>query len=601
MNAAPINPFTLTLPLRGRLSRRLFGFARPLLERALRLTEMNRIYRAIHPDLGPNNQFNDAALNYLGVRCPVSEADLARIPKSGPVIVVANHPFGGLEGMVLASVLRRARPDVKLLANYLLSRIPEMDETCIYVDPFGGADAQRRNMGSMKEAMRWLKGGGLLGVFPAGEVSSLSLRERRVVDPPWSESVARLAQRSGATVVPLFFEGRNSALFQLAGLAHPALRTVLLPRELLRLKRRSIPARIGSAISPQRIAAFEDARELTAYLRLRTYLLRKSDAGATRPAARALKPIAVAEAPDAIAAEIAGLPADQTLARHQEWVVCYATQRQAPALVREIGRLREVCFRAVGEGTGRPADLDRYDAYYQHLVVWDAQKQAVVGAYRIGEVDEIVKRYGIKGLYTNTLFRFRPELIEQISPVLELGRSFVSPQYQRNFASLMLLWRGIGMYVTRKPKYRRLLGAVSISNDYDSTTRQLLMAFLQANRNEPRLNGLLAPRNPVRRQMAPSDRALVALAARDVTDVDDLVAEIEHDKSMPVLLRQYLKLNGKMLAFNVDETFGDALDGLILIDLLDVSEPVLRRYMGEGHDAFIAFHTANRRDPEASD
>ncbi|MCA9244985.1 MAG: lysophospholipid acyltransferase family protein, partial [Phycisphaerales bacterium] len=553
------------------------------------------IYRIIRPGLSPQNQFNDAALNHLGVRCSLSEEDIARIPKTGPLIVVANHPFGGLEGMVLASVLRRARPDVKLLANYLLSRIPEMDETSIYVDPFGGADAQRRNMGSMKEALRWLKQGGALGVFPAGEVSSLSLRERRVVDPPWSESVARLAQRSGATVVPLFFEGRNSALFQLAGLAHPLLRTALLPRELLRLRRRTIPTRIGKPISPERIARFDDARELTAYLRLRTYLLRRSPSRSVIRAPRKLAPIATPENPAMIATEIDALPADQTLTRHHEWVVLFASNRQAPTLVREIGRLREVCFRAVGEGSGRAADLDRFDAYYQHLVVWDSANRSVVGAYRLGEVDEIVSRYGIKGLYTNTLFRFRPELIEQISPVLELGRSFVAPQYQRNFASLMLLWRGIGMYVTRKPKYRRLLGAVSISNDYDSMTRKLLVAFMQANRNEPRFGGLLTPRNPVRAQMAPSDRALVALAARDIADVDDLVAEIEHDKTMPVLLRQYLKLNGKMLAFNVDESFGDALDGLVLIDLLDVDEPVLRRYMGEGHDAFIAFHRNRAR------
>jgi putative hemolysin len=264
---------------------------------------------------------------------------------------------------------------------------------------------------------------------------------------------------------------------------------------------------------------------------------------------------------------------------------------EIPHTLREIGRLRELTFRTVGEGTGKPLDLDRFDAHYLHLFVYHAGRREIVGGYRLAPVDQTVSRHGPAGLYTSTLFRYRAPLLDQLSNAIELGRSFVRPEYQREYAPLLLLWKGIGRFVAERPRYRCLFGPVSISNTYQSLTKRLLVAFLRMNRSLPNLGRLVEPRNAPRfaRADAWAD-ALATTAVRDADEVDVLVAEIEHDRlTMPVLLRQYLKLNARLLGFNTDPAFGDALDALMLVDLTQVSRAVLARYMGrEGAEAFLS-------------
>ncbi|HKB84269.1 MAG TPA: GNAT family N-acyltransferase [Burkholderiales bacterium] len=291
-------------------------------------------------------------------------------------------------------------------------------------------------------------------------------------------------------------------------------------------------------------------------------------------------------------AELEALPADQHLVASGQFSVHYARAEQFPACLQEIGRLRELTFRGVGEGTGKAVDVDLFDAYYLHLFVWDTQAEAIVGAYRMGLADEILTHYGKRGLYTHSLFRYGNRVLQALNPAIELGRSFVRAEYQRSFAPLMLLWRGIGQFIVQQPQYATLFGAVTISNDYEPASRRLIVDFLSTNNIEDSLARHVKPRRPLRSLRAAAYDQAEFAALNDIEDVSRMVKHIERDsKGVPVLLKQYLKLGGRLLAFSADEKFNDALDGLIKVDLRASDPRVLARYMGEdGAAAFLSRH-----------
>lgn len=571
-------PFRVPTPFReGRLRR----LVEAPLERALAVDKLNGIYAAATGPGGPG-PFIDRALRAIGCGWRLADADRARIPARGPAVVVANHPHGLLDGLVLGTALRSIRPDVKVLANHLLRDVPELQELLILVDPFG-ADPTA-NMVAVKQALAWLRQGGLLAVFPAGEVSSLDLRRGTVSDPAWSHVPARLARRAKAPVVPLFFEGGNSALFQLAGLVHPRLRTALLPRELLWKRRATVVVRAGRAIAPAQLDGFASDAEATEYLRARTYLLAKREG--SRPAATATRQeqLALPEEPAALAAEVAALPPDALLLASGDHEVWHVRAAQAPTVLRELGRLREVAFRAAGEGTGRARDLDRFDLDYLHLFVWSRSRRAIVGAYRLGPSDELARRHaGPDGLYTRTLFAYDARLLDALGPSLELGRSFVRPEDQRTHAPLALLWRGIGRFVARHPRYRRLFGAVSVSAAYAPLSRRLIVAHLESRKDEA-LGRLVRPLRPPEAGPLP----LPPAALKDPAEVSALVSELEPDgRGLPVLVKQYLRLGARVLGCSVDPGFGDVVDGLVVVDLATVERRVLERTIGKEETAAV--------------
>lgn len=599
MNPTATVPFRLPFSDDGSLSSIVRRGAVRLAERFLKFPALNSIYRWTR-ERGDETGFCQKSLDGLGVRVQIDTAELALIPRSGPLVIVCNHPFGGLDGLVLGAILGRVRPDAKLLVNYLLGCIPEFHEIAFFVDPFGSDDAKRRNMASMKSAIRHVRSGGALGVFPSGEVSHFTITQRCITDPPWSDTVARIVQSTGAAVVPMYFEGRNSVLFQILGMIHPRLRTMLLSRELLRRRNSTVQVHIGQPIATRKLALWESPRRLTDYLRLRTYILRsriadrhdENRAPPRKPAPRHA-PIIAPVCVDQIETEIRSLAESHCLIDTPPFRVLYSTAERIPGVLREIGRLRELTFRAVGEGTGHALDLDRFDDWYLHFFVWDMEKRQLVGAYRAGQTDEIVAQRGVAGLYTSTLFDFDPRLMQEINSALELGRSFIVAEYQRNYAPLLLLWKGICAYIIRNPRYRRLFGAVSISDDYHSLTKQLLMAYLNTGDRQSKLQEFVHPRNPPRfRRFRDFSETPLSLVVRSVDEMDDLVQEIEHARrGVPILLRQYLRVNAKLLGFNIDPDFGDVLDGLMLCDVTTMGRSAMLRFFGaEGATRVCAFH-----------
>ncbi|HET6249393.1 MAG TPA: GNAT family N-acyltransferase [Tepidisphaeraceae bacterium] len=591
-------PFTFNPPVEHPLGRRILPAVAPAMERLFRLDALNALWDRC-TRAGDEQRFMDRVLDDLGIRYRLAAEDLARIPKTGPVVVVCNHPFGALDGMILAALLTRIRPDVKIMANYLLGRIPDTRDLFLLVDPFGGKDAARTNLRPLRQAIQCVQAGGMLAIFPAGEVAHADLRTREVTEPAWSTTVARIARKAGAPVLPLYFHGQNSTLFQLLGLLHPKLRTAMLPRELFKKRAAAIEVRVGSSIAHRKFCAVGDDRQIADFLRQRTLLLRHRS---TAPQISApphlpgdvMAPIALPGCARVHSAEVAALGANQLLADNGDMAVYRAAAGQIPHLLQEIGRLREITFRATNEGTGKARDLDRFDNWYTHLFVWHKTRGEIVGAYRLGITDEIVAERGTAGLYTSTLFKYRAGLVERMGPAIELGRSFIRLEYQRSYAALLLLWKGIGRIVVERPQCKALFGPVSISNDYQTSSKHLMVQFLAASHYVPDLAELTRPRHPFRppgmKKLTAQGRLNRLLSDSDA--VDDVVAELEPDgKGMPVLLRQYLKLGARFFAFNVDPDFSDALDALMLVDLTKTDRKLLQRYMGEeGMGSFLRWH-----------
>ena len=433
---------------RGVLLPQAAGFATipALAERFLPSKRMQELYRRVQ--LSADRFDLESLLTTMRVDLHVEAADAARIPANGPAVVVANHPFGVLDGAALAVLLMRVRPDVKVVTNFPLEEFPEFRQHCIVTD----ASPSDSNSTKIWEAEAWLRREGMLAIFPAGEVSQWQLPQAQISDLRWNDTAVQLIRETGASALPVYFCGRNSIGFHLFGMIHPRLRAAFLLQEFLQQEGRRLVVRVGSVIPGDAVAGIGDNQEATEYLRWRTYLLaRRKRAETSSPFAawpfavrsklseKVQQPVAAAEPGETLAAELEHLGAEQRLAESGDLTVYLVKADEAPRMLRELGRVREVTFRAAGEGTGKPRDLDRFDRYYWQLLLWNKTKQELVGGYRVGNTAEILAERGVRGLYTSTLFRYDGQLFEKIGPALELGRSFVRPEYQRQYAPLLLL------------------------------------------------------------------------------------------------------------------------------------------------------------------
>ncbi|MBI2688690.1 MAG: GNAT family N-acetyltransferase [Acidobacteria bacterium] len=518
-------------------------------------------------------------LHLLRVDTLVTEADLSQIPSAGPAVVVANHPHGILDGAVLLAMLRRRRSDVKFLANHALRAFPELRDVVVPLDLEPGA----RNISALRDAVEFVRRGGMLVVFPAGEVA------QGTADAPWNDGTAKLLDLVHRSVefpiVPIHIAGRNSLLFHLTGHISKRLRTAMLFRELWNKEGRSVEVRIGKGTSAERVLRKRTPARAIQYLRWRVELLSKRTpyrAHTSRPLHRgteALAPVAPAVDPALLEREIDALPA---IAANGNLTAHIATASEIPFTLRELGRLRELTFRAAGEGTGNTQDIDEFDAHYLHLFLWNAEAREIAGAYRMKPVTPGVTRP--HDLYTSTLFRYGDKFLHGLgAPSLELGRSFICANYQRSFSALLLLWKGIGAWVAAHPRHRVLFGPVSISNAYSTESRKLMLAFLR------RAAWMEGTARWIHGRVVPRWRTEPD-SVNDIDDLDDALTELEGAKA-PILLRQYLRLGGKLAGFHLDAAFSSTLDGMIVVDLLQADPKLLDRYFTkEGADALRACH-----------
>lgn len=568
-----------------------FRFAESIAEWATGLSKLEQFY-AQRPAGCDTQAFIRFTLEVLGIDYDVSHGTKGGIPASGATVIVANHPLGCIEGVILAELLLTIRQDVKILANQYLKTVPELDELFIGVDVFAGHSAQKANLKALRQAHQHLANNGLILLFPAGEVSQLvDSKAQRLEDKEWSRSVSSLIRKSGATTVPVFINGQNSKRFYLAGKVHPLLRTLMLGRELLNKSTQTIKIAIGSAIQYREVKGLTDV-QMTNYLRLNTYLLqhlvqsKSIDSSSPQNEFPVAQPLPRKD----LLEDLDNLPSDHRLLSSGEFDVYCTSSENIPSLLHEIGRLRETNFRRAGEGTGLALDLDQFDHDYRHLFVWDRENQCLVGAYRLGLVDDILSAKGTEGLYSRTLFHYDMPFIASMGKSIEMGRSVIDLPYQKSMTALLLLWKGIATFVSHHPEYTHLFGPVSISNDYSEQTRQLLAECMTLHYCDAAKAEHVSPSNPLPTSDNNWNTSMLT-ALGDIQLLSRVVARIDPGKGIPVLLRQYLALNGKLISFNVDPDFNNALDGLIVVDLRQVDSKTLARYMGlEQAEHYLNYH-----------
>ncbi len=542
------------------------------------LKRLERFYNEIN--VKPGEDFIAALFAHLDLKLEVDPEDLERVPREGGVAIVANHPYGAIDGLAMLHVLRHRRPDLKVMANFMLQQLEPLRDRFIGVNPFEQLTS-RSSFQGMRQARQHLADGGALGVFPAGEVSSYRKEVDAVADPRWKTPAIKLIRHAGVPVVPFWFDGANSLVFQILGMVHPGLRTLQLPREMLRMHGRSVRMRIGNPLTEKELAPFSSMDDLARFLRAKTYSI-GSGVNVRREHFRPLffprrpKPVVPQGSLQDMQAEVSRL-GDKRLNTQGEFDLFLAPSGRIPNILREIGRLREETFRTVGEGTNKALDLDEFDHYYDHLFLWDHEKHRVAGAYRVGDGRVIMDRYGKRGFYLNTLFKLGRPMHEVLARSFELGRSFIVPEYQRHRLPLFMLWRGLLLHVLANPGHQYLIGPVSISGEYSHFSRRLIMEFVEKHHWDASLAQHVKPRNRFHVGLDKEDgSALLEASGEDIKKLDQMIADVETSGSaVPVLLKRYLSLNAKIIGFNRDPRFNDSLDGLVVLDLTKVPQQVI--------------------------
>jgi putative hemolysin len=564
-----------------------------LLMYILRLNKLNDLYSANCAKNGID--FIDALLDDLGIKFEFDEEELKRIPKEGPFITISNHPFGGIDGLILIKLICTVRPEFKAMANFLLKKIEPIKDYFLGVNPFEERKGVASSMGGIKEGLRHLSDGFPLGIFPAGEVSSYQSNTNNITDKQWQPSILKFIKKAEVPVVPIYFQGSNSLIFHLLGMIHPVLRTVKLPSELLNKKNKLVRIRIGNPISVKNQTGFSDINQYGRFLRAKTYMLgtpievKKFYQFKRKEKVEKMEDIIPAIDPQLIRNEVEGLKEDYLLFKSKNYTVYCAPSAKLPNILTELGRLREITFREVGEGTNQGIDVDEYDLYYHQLFIWDEEEHKIVGAYRVGKGNEILSEYGLKGFYLQSLFRMSKKFQPILHESLELGRSFIVKEYQKKPMPLFLLWKGILYFLLKNPQSRYLIGPVSISNKYSDLSKDLIIKFIMRNYFNYDLGQYIKSRKKFKVNIKGLDVDILLEAAKnDINKLDELIGdfEITNDK-LPVLLKKYISLNAKIVGFNIDPNFNDCLDGLIVVDLFDVPVKVIESLSKEFNDDTI--------------
>lgn len=551
------------------------------------------------------------AVRLLNLSINVHPDQLNHIPPEGPLVVVSNHPFGGADGIVLSYLVEQRRKDFKVFVTNMLSeQLPAAKPHFLDVELYNKSHENKaRNQQAVAAAIEYVKGGGALIIFPAGTPAQATTPLGKADDLPWKMGAARIIKDSGAPVVPVFFEGQNSVFFQSVGIIFrkfKSVRTLLLARELIKRKNTEVAIRIGSLIPFKNIENFSP-QETLKFLRTRVHLLKKASKK-TGPSQKALakfkntilpyklrksikvheiiEPIPTPKLTKFIESYHAQNPDSLILDSKKYKVFLFDGSKTSEDFLLEIGRLREITFRAAGEGTGKRCDLDEHDSIYHHIIVWNEQKQWISGSYRIGLSPHILPKRGIKGFYCHPFFNLTQEFFDRLGDSVELGRSFVRKEEQSQWI-LFFLWKGIAKFLHDNPNYKYLFGSVSISNDYSERSRVLMARyFYNSSEDTDRLRDIVKAEIPFDYEcnLTAEEVNLVLDNINGVSGLAKLIADLEEDhKQIPVLVYRYFELGAKYISFAVDPDFGNTLDGFITVKIKDMPREQMKKYLSDEH------------------
>jgi putative hemolysin len=563
-----------------------------LLMKVLKISTLNKVYnRNKHLK---DVDFLNGILDDLQIKFEIPEEDLKRLPKEGAYITISNHPLGGIDGVLLLKLMLEREPNFKIIANFLLHRIEPLKKYIMPVNPFENHKDAKSSVVGLKETFRHLSDGKPLGMFPAGEVSTYK-DGKLVVDKEWEEGAIKVIRKAQVPVVPIYFHAKNSWLFYMLSKIGNTMRTAKLPSEVFSQKNRVVKVRIGKPISVNEQNEYASIEEYSEFLRKKTYMLanpfEKETPFLQTPTLKLPKnpkTIVTAASQDNMLSEVNSLrETDCRLLQSKNYEVFFAKAVEIPNILHEIGRLREVTFREVGEGTNESIDIDSFDAHYRHMFLWDDEAQKVAGAYRMGLGSEIFPKYGMEGFYLNDLFRFESELYDMLQNSIEMGRAFIIKEYQQKPMPLFLLWKGIIHITLRYPEHKFLLGGVSISNQFSDFSKSLMIEFMKSNFYDPYIAQYIHPKKAFKVKLKDADKDFIFDEAEaDLNKFDKIIDELEPGNlRLPVLIKKYIKQNARVVAFNVDPLFNNAVDGLMYIRIADIPEstvkPVIEEFQAE--------------------
>lgn len=545
---------------------------KPLVALALNIMGFRKINRLYSPSADlKNKEFTVDMLRIYNTTYDVSENELGSIPKEGPFMLVCNHPFGAIEGIILYDAISNVRPDFKIMANFILGFIPNLKDVFFSVNPFENNPEFGGSTNGIKQSLTQLKEGHGLGVFPAGEVARYH-GHSYPEDIDWSPSIAKIIQKTKVPVIPVYFDGNNSHKFYFLAKIYTKLATIRLVRELLNKRNKKIVMKIGKPILPAEVAQYETPEALSAYLKNRSYALQANIVDEKkRFRSRVSDPIDAPFRASSLARELLAIR-EKSLLFTTAGFECYlADYEDIPHVIHEVGRRREEAFRAVGEGTGKSIDTDNYDTYYKHLILWDTKEQTIAGGYRIGLGNEIYEKYGARGFYVDSLFNIDPRFEPYLKETIELGRSFVSVDYQKDLMPLLLLLKGLMETIMRHPEMNYFIGPVSISSWYPKFYQSLMVYYVTTVHTNEEMSKLFHPKTPFVPNFNKCDiNVLMEKNMETVDKFDRYLMKLSNgDYRMPTLFKKYLKINSKFLCFNVDPDFNDTLDGLLLLKFTD--------------------------------
>ncbi len=550
--------------------------------------------------------FWSTAVKQINIQINVHADELNNIPPSGPTVIVSNHPFGGIDGIVLGYLVEQKRKDFKLfVTNMLPQNFPEIKEHFLDVELYSKAHQDRtQNSASLQAAIDFVKSGGCLIIFPAGTPSQAKTFFGKAKDLDWRSGASRIIHATQANVVPVFFEGQNSHFFQITGLIFKktkTIRTLLLGRELLKRFNKPVTVKVGSNID-YKILQDLDHAETMKRLRARVYMLRKPVVKVPQKIAairNSLIPYKFRKSAK-VYPIIDPIPTQKLVQFFQDYkkanpeslliesnrysVMLIDGSKASDDFLLELGRLREITFRAVGEGTGKRCDIDEHDSTYHHLIVWNEKNQWISGSYRLGLSPFILQQRGLRGFYTQPFFNYQKNFLDQLGDSIELGRSFVRQNEQSQWI-LFFLWKGIGKFIYLNKNYNYMFGSVSISKDYSDRSRQLMAKyFMTQHGDDLDLTKYISADIPFDYKSDLSDLELEAILKTipDRTTLSKVVADLEPDlKEVPVLVYRYAELGAKYLTFTVDPDFGFTLDGFIVVPIKKIPKEQLKKYLSE--------------------
>lgn len=557
----------------------------PLIDQILGFRKLKKLFDQYKLEGLEKKAFVKRGLEMLQVDYNINNT-LSSIPSTGPLIIVSNHPYGGVEGVILADYLSTLRDDVKFMANSGLSLVKEMNDFFIFTNPL--LTNNYKNISSIRGCQDHLENNGLLVLFPAGKVSYFRKDKKRITDGEWNRIAAKLSTKLNIPVLPLFFAGSNSKIFQTMGRVYYRFRLLMLTREMMKMKGKTVQLYLGNLLKPEQLKG--SSREITDFLRMQTYLLDPNYIfeRTIEEEQKKLPDIIPAVPFDLIQKELSSLPLKQHLVDFRNYSVYYGYYKQLQNTVREITRLREVTFREMEEGSGAERDTDRFDETYTQLFIVNNDKKEIIGAYRMGQIDLLLKNNNIKDIYLSKMFNFQGDFYSKMESGVEMGRSFLIKEEQKSTYGFFLLWRGIGEFMVRNPKYRYLYGTVSLSNIYDPRSIALMHRVLVGKTNQ------VEPVKDIDIKIHPEVEEYLTKKRPNLKELDMLIKSIEPDGiGLPVLVRQYAKLGAQYVSIGSDIEFRNTPGMLLIVNTGEAPAKTIQRYFTEGTESYLNFKPVN--------